>query len=256
MSKPFNPFNLTFFMTMPTPCPYLPDRTERKLFTNLNEDTGAHINNHLTQAGFRRSQKVIYRPACTHCQACQSLRICSLSFAFRSSFKRILRKNQDLHSKCCKIRATKEQFNLLKAYIRIRHPDGDMANINYLGYKMMLEDCTGQAEFIEYRRDKDSELMACALVDRLSDGLSMLYSFFNPVYTDRGLGNFVILDHIQRCQNLNLPYLYLGYWVNHSPTMAYKARFQPCEIYTRHGWRSISKNLGSGPVNFEDSHLP
>lgn len=238
MNHSFDPKRLQFYLTIPTPCPYLPGRMERKIFTQIDPLSGPQLNNYLTHAGFRRSQNVIYRPACESCRACQSLRVDVTRFEPTRRFRRILRKNADLTSEVSEAYATDEQFRLLKRYLINRHPDGGMAEMDFLRYEMMVEDGAANTEIVEYR-DTDNILVACTLIDNLSDGKSMVYSFFNPEHKSRSLGNYMILDHIEKCESANLSYLYLGYWVEESPKMNYKKEYEPAQILTSHGWQKL-----------------
>ncbi|MEM9600266.1 MAG: arginyltransferase, partial [Pseudomonadota bacterium] len=199
---------------------------------------GPHLNNYLTHAGFRRSQNVIYRPACETCRECRSLRVRTSDFKPGKSFRRTLRRNADLAAELAPAIATQEQFDLLTHYLRHRHPGGGMTDMDFLRYEMMVEECASETEIVEYR-NSDGVLTACMLIDRLNDGLSLVYSFFSPGSAERSLGNFMILDQILRCQSEDLPYLYLGYWVPSSPKMDYKARFKPAEILGHRGWIDV-----------------
>ncbi|MEM7729657.1 MAG: arginyltransferase [Pseudomonadota bacterium] len=238
MSHPFDPNQLQFFLTIPSPCPYLPGRMERKIFTQLDPLDGPHLNNHLTHAGFRRSQNVIYRPACENCRECRSLRVRAMDFAPNKTFRRTLRRNDDLSIELAPAVATDEQFALLGRYLAFRHPGGGMTDMDMSRYEMMVEECASETEIVEYR-NVDGRLIACMLIDRLNDGLSLVYSFFDPDQQKRSLGNFMILDQIFRARNEGLPYLYLGYWVPGSPKMDYKIRFQPSEILGHRGWMPL-----------------
>lgn len=241
MTQAFDPNTLQFYLTIPSPCPYLPDRMERKIFTQLDPISGPHLNNYLTHAGFRRSQNVIYRPACEQCHECRSMRIAVETFATRKSFKRILSKNSDITRTVSESFATNEQFDLLHRYLTSRHMGGGMSDMDFIRYEMMVENSATHSEIVEYRTP-DHTLIACVLIDVLSDGFSMIYSFFDPELSGRSLGNFMILDHIQRCKEIYLPYLYLGYWVKGSPKMHYKAKFSPCEILGKNGWHRLDIN--------------
>ena len=245
MSRPFDPHALQFYMTIPSPCPYLPGRLERKLFTQLDRLAGPQLNDYLTHAGFRRSQNVIYRPACEACAACRSLRVRVREFRPSKAFRRNLRRNADLRVERGEAYATAEQFALLRRYLDARHPDGGMNGMDFPRYEMMVQEGSSSTEVVEYR-DADGELVACALIDGLGDGLSLVYSFFAPEAARRGLGNFMILDHILRARDLGLSYVYLGYWVEGSPKMDYKARFRPCEVLGPGGWRRLGSPLGPG----------
>lgn len=241
MTQPFDPNRLQFYLTIPSPCPYLPGRMERKIFTQLDPLTGPHLNNYLTHAGFRRSQNVIYRPACETCRECRSLRIRTEAFSPSKSFRRIKANNADLTMSVEEAFATEEQYNLLHRYLISRHHGGGMSEMDFIRYEMMVEECSAETEIVEYR-DSSNTLVAAVLIDRLQDGMSMVYSFFNPEEHKRSLGNLMILDQIKRCQQQDLPYLYLGYWVEGSPKMDYKARFRPCEILGAEGWRLMESD--------------
>lgn len=238
MTRPFDPQRLQFYLTIPSPCPYLPDRMERKIFTQLDPLSGPHLNNYLTHAGFRRSQNVIYRPACEACRECKSLRIYAPDFRPSKSFRRTLNRNKDLTREVVEPLATREQFALLHHYLNSRHEGGGMSDMDFYRYEMMVEQCASDTEIVEYR-DIEGRLVACVLIDVLQDGLSMVYSFFDPDLANRSMGNFMILDHIKRCVESGQPHLYLGYWVQGSPKMDYKSRFQPCEILGADGWRRL-----------------
>lgn len=247
MNRPFDPQRLQFYLTIPTPCPYLPGRMERKIFTQLDPLSGPQLNNYLTHAGFRRSQNVIYRPACENCRACQSLRIRVDGFSPHRRFRRNLRQNADITSEVSEAFATEEQFRLLKRYLIERHPDGGMADMDFIRYEMMVEDGSANTEIVEYR-NANNELIACTLIDNLVDGKSMVYSFFDPAQKKRGLGNFMILDHIEKCLSAGLSYLYLGYWVSDSPKMNYKKEFRPAEVLTSRGWQELTHDQYEMPV--------
>ncbi len=234
---------LRFFLTAPTPCPYLPGREERKVFAHLPLHDGPQVNDQLTQAGFRRSQNIAYRPACEGCDACVSARVPALEYPFSRSERRVLDRNADLVRCLVEAEATLEQFELLRAYLSSRHPGGGMADMTWPDYVAMVEDTAVRTHVIEYRKESDGgpgELIACALVDALSDGLSLVYSFYDPAAGKRSLGSFVILDHIVQARLNSIPYVYLGYWVSGSSKMDYKARFNPIEVLRAGDWVLLS----------------
>jgi arginyl-tRNA--protein-N-Asp/Glu arginylyltransferase len=234
---------LRFYMTAVAPCPYLPGMTERKVFANLPFSDGAHVNDELTHAGFRRSQNIAYRPACDGCDACVSVRVPAPEFAFSRNQRKVIARNADLSRDLVEAEATQEQFALLKRYLAHRHPGGGMTDMTWADYMAMVEDTAVRTHLIEYRLPSTDEgpgdLVAVTLADLLSDGLSMVYSFFDPDMDKRSLGVFAILDHIRQAQAVRLPYLYLGYWVEGSPKMDYKARFRPMEVLRPMGWMRI-----------------
>jgi arginyl-tRNA--protein-N-Asp/Glu arginylyltransferase len=234
---------LRFFLTAPSPCPYLPGREERKVFAHLPLLDGATVNDSLTQGGFRRSQNIAYRPACEQCSACVSARIPVSDYAFSRSQRRALTRNEELRRHVVEAEATVEQFDLLRRYLIARHPGGGMADMAWPDFVAMVEDTAVRTHLVEYRApSKDhgpGELIACALVDRLGDGLSLVYSFYDPGLARRSLGSYVILDHIRHAGRLGLAYVYLGYWVEGSHKMDYKARFRPLELLRPNGWTRL-----------------
>ena len=234
-----------FYLTAPSPCPYLPGRQERKVFTHIVGRRAREINEVLTQGGFRRSQTIAYRPACEGCRACISVRVLAGEFALSASMKRVLRLNRDLVGTVLPNQPTPEQYGLFRRYLEARHSGGGMADMTALDYAMMVEDSHVETRLVEYRRRGPDtaihgrgggELVAVCLIDELSDGLSMVYSFFDPDLAARSIGTFLILDHIARAKASALPYLYLGYWVPGSRKMAYKERFTPQERLLSSGW--------------------
>ncbi len=231
---------LRFFMTAIAPCPYLTGMTERKVFANLPFSDGAHVNDQLTQAGFRRSQNIAYRPACDGCDACVSMRLPVSDVILTRTQRRVLRRNADLSRDLVEAEATAEQFQLLKRYLTTRHPGGGMTGMSWADYVAMVEDTAVRTHLIEYRLPSvdggPGDLVGVTLTDLLSDGLSMVYSFFDPALEKRSLGVFAILDHLRQAQAVHLPYVYLGYWVQGSPKMDYKAGFRPMEVLRPLGW--------------------
>ncbi|WAT19083.1 arginyltransferase [Aurantiacibacter sp. MUD11] len=233
-----------FFVTSPAPCPYLPGRTERKVFTELKGPHAEQLNDALGRIGFRRSQTVAYRPSCEGCRACVSVRVAALDFKPSKAQRRTLNRNADLIVTECRPWATSEQFALLQRYLEHRHPGGGMAAMDEVDYADMVEHTSVSSFVIEYREPSadggPGRLVAACLTDRQGDGLSMIYSFYDPELEDRsGLGNFVILDHISRAAEAGLPFVYLGYWVEGSQRMQYKVRFRPLEVLGPEGWRRL-----------------
>jgi leucyl-tRNA---protein transferase len=232
-----------FYVTAPQPCPYLAGRLERKLFTHLTHDKPLALVDSLLKGGFRRSQNIAYMPYCEGCQACISVRVLVEEFQPSRSLRRVLDANHDLTARRLQSTPTTEQYSLFRAYIDARHADGGMADMTVLDYAMMVEDSIIDTFITEYRLEpnagaarKGGPLLATALCDRLSDGVSMVYSFYDPGVPRRGLGTYMILDHIDYVRRLDLPYLYLGYWIQGSQKMSYKRRFQPQEQLTGNGW--------------------
>ena len=228
-----------FFLTPGGPCPYLPGRTERKVFARLGGNLAQPLSEALTHSGFRRSQSIAYRPACEGCSACVSVRIRAPEFCASRNQKRIQRKSHDLVRAEVASEATREQFALLRTYLDSRHPGGGMSDMGLFDYVAMVEETPVDTHIVEYRK-ADGTLVACALTDRLKDGLSMVYSFFHPGEEARSLGTYMILDHVRAAQVKDLPYVYLGYWVRGSEKMDYKIRFSPLEALGPNGWETLT----------------
>lgn len=235
------PENTQLFLTAAMPCPYLPGRQERKLFTHLTGRRASSLHHLLSDNGFRRSQNLIYRPACDGCSACQSVRIVVEAFETTSRFRRIRRTNSDVVVEVCAPRATAEQYALFKRYLDARHSGGGMTQMSFVDYEYMVEDTPVQTVVVEYRLATPGRpLVAVALTDVMPDGLSMVYSFYDPDLDRRGLGNLLILDHIEQVRLAGLDYVYLGYWVKDSPKMAYKGLYQPLEVQRGPlGWQRL-----------------
>jgi leucyl-tRNA---protein transferase len=240
MTKPFPTKTLRFFLTASSPCPYLPGRRERKVFTALDGLGAEALHDLLTNAGFRRSQNIAYRPACEGCEACISARVPVERFTFTRRWRKILAKNADLSRALRPADATEEQFALLRAYLRSRHGEGGMAAMSFSDYAAMVEETAVRTHIVEYRYTSGPDrgaLAAAALVDVLADGLSLVYSYFSPREPRRSLGAYTILDHIQQARAAGFSYLYLGYWIPGSETMDYKANFRPLELLLGGAWR-------------------
>ncbi len=233
-----------FFVTAPSPCPYLPGKSERKVFTELRGDNADELNEALGRIGFRRSQTVAYRPSCLDCQACVSVRVVTDEFQASSTQKRLFKRNSDLVATECRPWATAEQFELLQKYLSVRHPGGGMTQMEETDFADMVEHTPVSSYMIEYREpgvgSQQGRLVGACLTDFQGDGLSMIYSFYDPEHEARkGLGNYIILDHIRRAAERSLPYVYLGYWVDGSERMQYKVRFRPIERLTGGGWQRM-----------------
>ncbi len=231
-----------FFVTTPGPCPYLPGKRERKVFTELSGIHAIELNDALGKIGFRRSQGVAYRPSCLDCSACVSVRVLSQQFVPTASQKRAIRRHADLEVSACRPWTTEEQFSLLRRYLDVRHPSGGMVGMDEIDFADMVEQTPVNSYLVEYREPtrngRPGRLVGACLTDQQADGLSMIYSFFAPDDDHRqGLGNFIILDHILRAGSAGLPYIYLGYWIKGASKMEYKTRYRPLERLGPEGWR-------------------
>ena len=234
-----------FFVTSPSPCPYLPGRHERKVFTELNGPHAAELNDALGRIGFRRSQSVAYRPSCADCHACVSVRVVAGEFRPNATQRKLLRRHGDLEVAACRAWSTDEQFSLLRRYLAARHPGGGMTGMDEMDYADMVEQTPVNSYVMEYREPaadgRLGRLVGACLTDHQGDGLSMIYSFFEPDDTVRqSMGNLIIMDHIFRARRAGLDYVYLGYWVEGSARMRYKTRFQPIERLGAAGWNRFT----------------
>ena len=239
-----------FYLTAPARCPYLPGHMERKVFTHLIGPKAPEINDLLTQGGFRRSQNIAYRPACERCQACISVRILVNEFEPTKSMRRVLTTNDDVIATELDAEPSSEQFALFRRYLDHRHQQGGMSEMTVLDYAMMVEDTHVNTRVIEYRErvegsgiGKQGQLLGVALTDVMSDGTSMVYSFYDPELEKRSFGTYMILDHIRTAKQRGLPHVYLGYWVRGSKKMTYKVRFQPQEHLLPAGWTRFDSSL-------------
>jgi arginyl-tRNA--protein-N-Asp/Glu arginylyltransferase len=227
-----------FYVTAPQPCPYLDGRMERKLFTALQGENATKLNDTLSKQGFRRSQNVLYRPSCAECSACMSARINVAAFTPSRSQRRVLRRAAHLTRRATSPWATEEQYDLFRLYLDSRHATGGMADMDMFEFAAMVEETPIRTRLIEYT--EDDKLQAVCLTDILDDGLSMVYSFFDPAQERLSLGTYIILDHIRIAQELGLPYVYLGYWVPGSAKMGYKAKFAGLEVYRAGCWSALT----------------
>lgn len=231
-----------FYVTAPQACPYLDGRRERKLFTALQGEHANTLNNTLSKQGFRRSQNVLYRPSCAECSACLSARIRVADFKKSRSQKRAEKRNSHLEREATSPWATEEQYDLFRKYLDSRHANGGMADMDIFEFAAMIEETPVKSRVIEYwdrREPSQPELIATCLTDVLDDGLSMVYSFYDPDMRNSSLGTYVILDHVRIAMEAGLPYVYLGYWVPGSPKMGYKSGFSAVEIFRKGEWQDL-----------------
>ncbi len=217
---------------------------ERKLFTALQGEHAQRLNDTLSKQGFRRSQNVLYRPSCAECSACLSARIRVADFEPSRTQRRIMRRTAHLRRNATSPWATEDQFALFRRYLDARHADGGMADMDIFEFAAMIEETPIKSRVIEYTAprgpgERSAALAAVCLTDVFDDGLSMVYSFYDPDLVDLSLGTHIILDHIAIAREAGLPYVYLGYWVPGSRKMGYKAGFSALEIYKGGTWQDL-----------------
>lgn len=230
-----------FFTTAPMPCPYLPDRMERKIVTELVGPDASHLHDSLSRSGFRRSHSIAYAPACHACDACIPVRVVVNDFARCRSQRRTWNANTDLTARIVSAKATAEQYRLFNDYQERRHGGSDMALMGFYDYRSMVEGSPIETNLVEFRTP-DGTLMATCLMDSMDDGLSAVYSFFDEGPGRRGLGTFVVLWMIEHARKIGLPYVYLGYWIEDSRKMSYKTKFSPLEGFFGDGWVPLEPN--------------
>lgn len=225
---------------------------ERKLFTALQGEYSVKLNDALSKQGFRRSQNVLYRPSCAECSACLSARIRVKDFEPSRGQRRTIRKNARLTREATSPWATEDQYALFRAYLDSRHSDGGMADMDIFEFAAMIEETPIRSRVIEYTQTDDTgrKLAAVCLTDVLDDGLSMVYSFYDPAFAPQSLGTYVIMDHIEIAREAGLPYVYLGYWVPGSTKMGYKSKFSALEVYAGGMWQ----DLGDPASYSSDTH--
>ncbi len=232
--------DLDFCITPPQPCSYLPDRQSTLLFADPRAALSSSIYNRLIERGFRRSGDQIYRPGCSQCNACIPLRIPVAKFAPRRNQRRIWLRNSDLEVAPLPPGYDDEHYQLYRRYLHDRHRGSEMDNLTPQNYLAFLSSSWSDTVFYQFRLRQ--KLLAVAVADRLDRGFSAVYSFFDPAYTTRSLGNYAILWLIREANRHHLPWLYLGYWIKECRNMAYKSRYRPCEIYRDGRWQPHGKN--------------
>ncbi len=229
-------------VTRPAPCSYIRGMVEQRLASDISSRPECHDD--LASAGFRRVENWVYRPICSHCQACQALRIPSGNanagnLVMRKSDKRILKKNAHITREILPNQTTNEHYALFQKYLTSRHGDGQMADMDLNSYTTMVETSPIDTVLVEYRDGDD--LFGVILVDLQKDGVSLVYSFFDPEKSTVSPGRFMILDCAAIAYQLGLPHVYLGYYIRDCNKMNYKAQFNGAEVFIDGSWQTLSK---------------
>ena len=226
--------SVRLFRTSPHPCSYKTDQRAATVFVDPDLVIDQALNSRLSEMGYRRSGAHLYRPDCEFCNACVSCRIPVDQFQYKRRFTKIWNNNQDLEVKEKNDLICNESFRLYERYINTRHRDGDMYPASLEQFEAFIKTKTVDTRFyLFYRQD---ELVAVSVTDALEQGLSAVYTFFDPLLTQRSLGNFVILWQIEKARAMNLPYLFLGYWIKNCPKMQYKSSFRPIQLLIDGKW--------------------
>ena len=231
-----------FLGTRALPCPYIDGEIERKVITDLSVPGAGELYDRLSRAGFRRSHSIAYRPACPSCTACKPVRIRVKDFNWSKRFRRTENQNKDLIALEMAAHATEEQFDLFQQYQEGRHSGGEMETMDFREYRAMIEDSPVDSQVIEFRAKETDTLVGFLLADRQSDALSAVYSAYDVNNAARSLGTYMVLWLIKQACERHKPYVYLGYWVESSRKMAYKADFRPIEVFGSNGWTELSNS--------------
>lgn len=226
---------LPLYLSAPHACSYLPGRLSSTLFADPQQPMDMDTYSELLHFGFRRSGRMVYAPRCEHCSQCVSVRLPVDDFAPRRAQRRVLKANHDIEIRERPARFDPDQYALYQRYTRARHRGGDMADATPAEYMGFLRADWCDTSFLEFRMG--GALVAVAITDLPRDGLSAVYTFFEPELASRSLGTFAILSQIELTRRRGLPYLYLGYWIHDSRKMAYKAAFRPIELWREGRWQ-------------------
>jgi arginine-tRNA-protein transferase len=230
--------NVRVFATYPHNCSYLPGEQATTLFVDPSTPIDARTYTQLSAIGFRRSGPHLYRPHCAACNACVPARVPAQAFEPTRAQRRIAARNRDLDVQLCEDIRTEEHFALYSRYIAGRHDDGDMYPPDREQFASFLSREWGTTSFVEFRLEQ--RLLAVAVMDRLDNGLSAIYTFFEPAESARSLGTFAILWQIALARELGLPAVYLGYWIRNCRKMNYKTRFRPIELLANGHWVRVN----------------
>ena len=239
MSNPHDhiPRDLLFYASEEHPCSYLPDKEATTLFADPEATLTPRLYSALSDLGFRRSGEYVYAPRCSRCNACLAARLPVQTFKPDRSQRRNWAMNQDLDVQVLPATFNETHFALYQRYIHSRHPDGSMATPDKEHYNRFFTSSWADTRYVSFSRD--DRLLAISVIDMLEQGLSAVYTFFEPVEHKRGLGVYAVLWLIEEAKRRGLPYLYLGYLIHESPKMAYKARYRPLEVFRDGMWQPL-----------------
>jgi arginyl-tRNA--protein-N-Asp/Glu arginylyltransferase len=230
---------LQFYLTAPYPCSYLPDRMARSQVATPVSMIDTPVFSEMARQGFRRSGHYVYRPRCDHCDACLPVRLVVPEFRPRRSQRRNLARNADIACELRPLEYVEQHYVLYRRYQAVRHAGGGMDMDDREQYRAFL--LTSQVDSVLAEFRLDGRVVMVSLIDRLLDGLSAVYTFYEPDLAKRGLGVYNVLTQIRLADGMHLPYLYLGYWIKESPKMAYKSDYQPLEVCRQGTWTRMTE---------------
>ena len=234
------------------PCPYLPGRRERSIVTALTGPGADMAYDEMLRGGFRRSHLAAYRPACPGCRACVSARVCVSAFSPSRSLRRVSARNAGVSLKVMPALARPDHYALFQRYLAARHPDGAMAGMGREGYGALVEESAVETRLAEFR-SSGGRLYGVSVFDIVADGLSAVYSFYEPLRVKDSPGSYMILRLLDEARERAMPYLYLGYWIDGCDKMDYKARFRPLEVHGAAGWTILESRADNQDVS---NHRP
>ncbi len=236
----------TLYLSAPHECPYLPDESASSLLIDPASPVKDQLFSVAIESGFRRSGETVYRPHCVRCQACKSVKIDVRGMRLNRSQRRTLKRNEDISVHFVEPIFDEHHFQLFCRYQAWKHPGDSMDHGDRLKYEDSLIKSSVQSALMEFRIDQQT--VAVSIIDMAAKGISAVYTFFEPEHADRSLGRFAVLSMVQKARELELPFVYLGYWIDNCQKMSYKAEYRPLLVYSGSEWVDFHENFKGGSV--------